>query len=180
MRLHVGDKIPAFQVTDTEGQPHSADRYKGELLLLSFFRYAACPLCNLRVHELARLAPVLKQKGLHILAFFESEPARVKEIVGKQKPPFPLIGDPQRVVYKKYGVESSWKGFTLGGFSPRILRALAYGFLPGKMENDIALLPADFLVGPDGRILAAYYATDIAHHMPLETIEGLLRTATVA
>ncbi len=180
MQLQLGEPAPAFEVTDTEGKPQSLAQYAGQTVLLAFFRYAACPLCNLRVHELTQRAPLLKQKGLKILAFFESDSARVAKLIGKHKPPFPLVGDPQRIVYKQYGVESSWAGFVRGGLSPKIGLALANGFLPGKMENDLALLPADILIGPDGKVLATFYATDIAHHMPLATLEGLLSSVAVS
>lgn len=43
---------PEFAVADVFGVPVRLADYRGQRLLLSFYRYASCPLCNLRVHEL--------------------------------------------------------------------------------------------------------------------------------
>ena len=95
-------------------------------------------------------------------------------IVGEQLVPFPLIGEPERAVYARYGVESSTFGFVAGLVKPKALVALAKGFLPGKMEGDKRLLPADFLIGPDLRIEDAYYAADISQHISFARIQKFL------
>ena len=52
----------------------------------------------------------------------------------------------------------------------KALQAMGKGFLPGRMEGSITLVPADFLIGPDGTILLAYYGRDISDHLPVEII----------
>lgn len=52
----------------------------------------------------------------------------------------------------------------------RALKAMRKGFLPGRMDGHVTLVPADFLIGPDGRILIAYYGKDIADHLSIEII----------
>jgi hypothetical protein len=42
------------------------------------------------------------------------------------------------------------------------------------MEGDKALIPADFLVGPDLIIEQAYYGNDIGDHLPLPEIDSFL------
>lgn len=37
-------------------------------------------------------------------------------------------------------------------------------------HNDVTVLPADFLIGPDLVIQTAYYGKDIGDHLPLEEI----------
>jgi thioredoxin-dependent peroxiredoxin len=92
--------------------------------------------------------------------------------VGKQRPPFPIIPDPGHVIYRRYGVETSLHGFLLGLTlrMGKALKAIGKGFLPGRMEGSITLVPADFLIGPDGTILVAYYGKDISDHLPIEII----------
>ncbi|MCK5140845.1 MAG: redoxin domain-containing protein, partial [Candidatus Heimdallarchaeota archaeon] len=72
MRIKEGQKAKDFTVKDIYGNEISLKDYKEKKLLLSFFRYASCPLCNLRVNQLATIFPKLDSKGLQILAFFES------------------------------------------------------------------------------------------------------------
>ena len=171
MRLKVGAAAPAFSVVDIEGRPRSLADYRGRRLLLSFYRYAACPYCNLRVHQLRARAEAWAAQGLHTLAFFQSPPERVSRIVAKGAAPFPLVADPDRRIYARYGIESSTLGFIAGFVHPKALVALGRGFMPGKMEGDKRLLPADFLIGPELTIDDAYYASNISQHIPLERIE---------
>jgi len=174
MRLKTGSPAPPFEVVDTTGRIRRLEDYRGKRLLLSFYRYAACPYCNLRIHRLEQCYDDLAAEGLNVLAFFQSDSDRVDRIVGEQLPPFPLVGEPERAVYGRYGVESSTLGFLAGLVKPTAIVALSKGFLPGKMEGDKRLLPADFLIGPDLRIADAFYAKDISQHMPLSRIRAFL------
>lgn len=49
MRLDAGQQAPGFSVADLEGRTVSFEGLPGRPVLLSFFRYGSCPLCNLRV-----------------------------------------------------------------------------------------------------------------------------------
>jgi peroxiredoxin Q/BCP len=176
MRIVEGQPAEDFQMEDTFGTPIALNDYVGKKLLLSFYRYASCPLCNLRIAELIEHYPSFHDKGLYMLAFWESPKESILEYVGRQDVPFPIVADPKRNVYRLYGVESSWLGYIRGmlrlsGF----YKALRKGFLPGKMEGEKALLPADFLIGPDLIIKKAYYGKDIGDHLPIEEIEQFLR-----
>ena len=176
MKLKIGDSAEAFDVSDIHGKNINLDEYRGKKLMLSFYRYASCPLCNLRVQKLIQNYESLDGKGLHLLAFFESPEESIIRYVGKQKPPFSIIADPERIIYKKYGVESSWIAFLLSAFTRSYdgINAFFKGFLPGKLEGEIALLPADFLIDENHKISIAYYGKDIGDHLPLDEIESWL------
>ena len=72
MKIKVGQLAREFEVEDINGKSIALDDYTGKKLLLAFFRHAACPLCNLRVHQLIQNYPDLQNRGVNILAFFES------------------------------------------------------------------------------------------------------------
>jgi peroxiredoxin len=178
MRLTAGDKARDFEVKDLSGSKVSLGEYRGKRLMLSFYRYASCPLCNLRVHELAGHYDSMKEKGLLMLAFFQSPEDSIRRYVGKQDPPFRIVADPERKVYRLYGVESSWAGFLKGSLRvSSMIAAAGKGFFPGKMEGDKAMIPADFLIGPDLIVERAYYGADIGDHMPLEDITAWLASS---
>jgi len=172
MRLHAGQPAPDFLCPDIGGKTIRLRDYRGRYLLLSFYRYASCPFCNLRVHELMQHLPEFNQRGLSQVAVFQSTREGIMGHVGKQRPPFPIIPDPGHNLYRRYGVETSLYGFLLGLTlrTGKALKAMAKGFLPGRMEGSITLVPADFLIGPEGNILVAYYGKDISDHLPIETI----------
>lgn len=173
MRRVSGDKILDFEISDFDGKSIKLSEIKSKKILLSFYRYASCPLCNLRIHELIKRYPIYRQNGLHVLAFFESSRDSMAEYVGKQETPFPLIPDPERRVYKLYGVEYSiWK-YIKGVLNGKLIEAIKRGFHIGKMENKKTLVPADFLI-ENGVIKQAYYGKDISDHIPFQDIEDFI------
>jgi thioredoxin-dependent peroxiredoxin len=172
MRLQAGQGAPDFLRPDIGGKTIRLSDYRGRYLLLSFYRYASCPFCNLRVHELMQHLVEFDQRGLSLVAVFQSAREGIREHVGKQRPPFPIIPDPGHSMYRSYRVETSLQGLLLGltlGMG-KALKAMGQGFLPGRMEGSITLVPADFLIGPDGTILLAFYGKDISDHLPIEII----------
>ena len=171
MRIQPGQAAPEFEVEDIFGNPISLSHFKEKKLLLSFYRYASCPLCNLRVHRLIEQYPNFKSKGLHLLAFFQSPHESIRKYVGRQEAPFPIIADPDHEAYRAYGVETSWPAFFKGSLRLiTVTSAAGKGFFPGKMEGKKSLVPADFLIGPDLLVKKAYYGSDIADHMPVQEI----------
>lgn len=175
MRISAGQPAPDFENEDIFGKPVRLRDYAGSYLLLSFYRYASCPFCNLRLRELIERSESLSARGLHLVAVFQSPPESIARYVGRQDAPFPIIADPHHELYRRYGVDRSWLGFFKGSLNlPRLMAAMAAGFLPGKMEGDKALIPADFLIGPDGKVVIAYYGKDIADHLPLEKLDKLM------
>jgi peroxiredoxin Q/BCP len=176
MRLQTGKPAPEFTLTDIHGQEVSLAALRGKRVMLSFYRYASCPFCNLRIHELSKRAEGYRQRGLELIAVFQSPGEKILQYAGKQQPPFAIIPDPQRLLYRRYGVESSWSGM-LRAFAirlPEVVKAIASGFLPGSVEGDVHRVPADFIVDEEGKLLATFYGKDIGDHLPLDTLENYL------
>jgi peroxiredoxin len=175
MRLQPGDPAPAFTVLDFNGQTRQLSDYRGQKRLLAFFRYASCPLCNLRVNALIEEYPKLQARGLQILAVFQSPPERMDVSVGRQALPFALVADPAQHLYWRYGVGVSWVGLAMGGRRlGALISAGTKGFLPGPMDGAKHRIPADFLIGPNHTVELAYYGSDVGDHLPLKTIHRWL------
>lgn len=172
MKVELGQKAPNFEVTDIYGEKYSMESLRGKKVLLSFFRDATCPFCNLRVHELTKKYPELKEKGLVMLAFFNSPRDRIIRFVGKKSRPFPMIADSEKRIYDLFFVKTSVTGFLRGMFFriPSMIKAMLLGY-PPRIVHDIAQMPADFLIGPDSTIKGFYYSKDPADHIPLSVLE---------
>lgn len=172
MRLRTGENAPDFQVQNMEGVRVTLSTPRKKLLMLSFFRYASCPLCNLRVHELIKNHDLFRER-VDVVAIFQSPAEKIRQYVGKQDIPFAIIPDPDKELYRLYRVESSWLGF-LKAWSVTIHKVfdavIAHRFLPGSVENELHRIPADFIIAPDNRILRSYYGKDIGDHLPLSEI----------
>jgi thioredoxin-dependent peroxiredoxin len=171
MRLSAQDKAPHFCANDLNGTKIGPEQFIGKYLLLSFYRYASCPLCNIRVHEFKKHYPNFQNMDLDLVAIFQSPAKSMKQYVGRQDTPFPIIADPNMDLYKLYKVETSWSGFLRGLLRiSTFLKAFSNNFWMGKMEGSISRLPADFLIGPDGSIIFAYYGKDMGDHIPIKQV----------
>jgi thioredoxin-dependent peroxiredoxin len=177
MRLEPGDVAVPFTAQAIDGTAVSLNQFAGRPVLLMFFRYASCPMCNLHLRDFAKEYDGLRERGLAVLAFFHSPAHAIQAHAGGRRYPFPLVSDPDFCVYRKYGVETSWPRLLLSALSPRFyvsfVRSLFHGFW-GGMAWHIAKMPADFLVGPDGRLVAANYGRDIGDHLPVARLHTLL------
>ena len=179
MHIQVGSPAPAFQAEDIFGARIRLDDYAGTTVLLSFFRNAACAICNLRVHQLIERYAAYRRGGLAVLAVFELPRDRMLEHVGKQDAPFPLIADPRAELYALYGVEISEDKVAQTMAMPEtqaiVSAAAAQGFALVKEEgSNFNRMPADFLIGPDRIVRQAHYAGYVMDHLPFTTIEQYL------
>jgi len=176
MRLEPGELAPAIATLDALGRAVDLTALRGRRVMLSFYRYASCPICNLRMHELILAHQRLAERGLDLVAVFQSPAATIAEYVGRQEAPFPILADPSMSFYRRYGVEAGWRGFMSWRILGRALAAMRRGFLPGRIDGPFHRTPADFLIEADGRIAVAYYGRDIDDHLPLPFIERWLAT----
>lgn len=185
MRVRPGSPAPDFRALDLFGSPVQLADYRGQPLLLSFFRNAACALCNLRVHQLIEHYPDYNRAGLAVIAIFESPGDTMRQYVGKQDAPFPLIADPSAELYTLYGVESSHEKveatMAMPGTQQVVEAAAAQGFqLTQEAGSNFLRMPADFYIGSDGTLIEAHYAEYVWDHLPLARIEELLMRTSAA
>ena len=177
MRLKPGDQAIPFSVETLEGQTLSLEQFAGKPLLLMFYRYASCPMCNLRLRDFAQHFPRLQARGLEVVAFFHSPARSIRANAGQRHYPFHLVADPGFKVYRSYGVETSWLRFFLSMALPSFyvdwVRSMYYGFW-GGVDWQMGKMPADFLIGPDGRIMKTHYGRDMGDHLPVAEVEATL------
>ena|ERR1051326_4423235 len=179
MKLAVDMVAPAFDVEDVFGNEVSLRSIAGKLLLLSFFRNGACAMCNLQVHHLIQHFPDYHSRGLEVIAVFESPRESVLTYVSKQNAPFPIIADPDATLYDLYRVETSQEK-TLAPVDEAwrngmIREAESIGFkLTPEEGSNFFRLPADFLIGPDGRIEVAFYSNAVGEHISWQQIDNAL------
>ena len=54
MKIKIGDKLENIKLKSISGEDFELGKTKGKKILLSFYRFAACPMCNLRINELMK------------------------------------------------------------------------------------------------------------------------------
>jgi thioredoxin-dependent peroxiredoxin len=178
-KLVVGQAAPDFEVMDTDGQKIRLSELKGQKVWLAFLRYAGCPVCNTRVHELVENHDSIRAKGYRIIAVFESANETLGDYLSESPAPFSVVGDDKRSLFRKYGVERSFWKTLRSAFSSQTKKASAEGndrFAGKKPKRDGSLsgIPADFIIDENGIIRTAFYGTSISTHLPLsEVLTGI-------
>jgi len=133
------------------------------LIHLQFRRFAGCPVCNLHLRSIVLRRNEIAAVGIREVVVFHSSATELRTYVADV--PLDLIADPTRTLYREFGVESSPRALLDPRVWPTIVRAVAADLravrrhekrlLRGRPENGRLGLPADFLIAPDGRVLAA-------------------------
>ncbi|NKZ03357.1 peroxiredoxin-like family protein [Actinomadura latina] len=164
MHLAPGSDVPARELAPVSGAPLTVPD-PGRLVHLQFRRFAGCPICNLHLRSFTVRHDEIEAAGIREVVVFHSSAEELREHVADL--PYAVIGDPEKRLYAEFGVESARRAL----LDPRvwwtILRAVAAGTwqvargrarAPKSRPDGGRLgLPADFLIGTDGRLLAAKY-----------------------
>ena len=172
MKLLAPSSAPSLDLVDIYGKPIAIG--SGRCTLLSFFRDAACPFCNFRVYELTHHYQSLSALGLDVVAVFGSSQAEVLRFVARHPRPFRIAADPVGESHARYGIQRSLLGKLKAIITrvPTLIRGLRIVGLAGLNTNN--LMPADFLIDEEGRIVETYYGGNAGDRIPLERVELFL------
>ena len=152
------------------------------LIHLQFRRFAGCPVCNLHLRSIVRRHAEIEAAGVREVVLFHSPADELREHVAEL--PFAVVADPDRRLYREFGVESAPRSL----LSPRawlpILRGVvrsSWAILRGRERPPAATphggrfgLPADFLIAPDGRVLAAKYGEHVYDQWSVDELLSLV------
>jgi len=154
--MKIGEKAPYFEVEDVKGDKVKIE--EGKKHILAFMRYIGCIWCQMDIIRLMKEKD--KLKDVNVFVFTESPKDVVREYI-KEFPDFPfrLIPDPEKRVYKLYGVG---RGNFFDMFHPltiyEIMKFLtkyikSYRFVKGGINGDRYLRPAFFGVNEKGEVV---------------------------
>jgi peroxiredoxin Q/BCP len=175
-RLGPGDPAPDLALSGIDGVRFDRGALAGRRHLISFYRFATCPFCNLRLHcVIVRSAAFGPAFG--VAAVFDSPLDHLTRHAAGHRAPFPILADETGDAYRTWRVERSFLGMLKGMIlrMPTLLRGLFAGYFPFPPRGSMLTMPADFLVDETGIIRVAYYGADEGDHLPLEVIEAFAR-----
>ena len=174
MKRKPKDLATDITLPSIDGTIFNLDETKGKRYLLSFFRFASCPFCNLRLNELVTRFGEL-DKGFTIVAIFDSTIGNLQRHAKKHHAPFYILADETNKYYKEYGVERSLIGMLKGMFGrmPRLLKGMFIkGYIPLISKGNWLTMPVDILVDENGVIQTAKYGKDEGDHLPFDQIKS--------
>lgn len=102
--LEVGDRAPAFTLTDQDGEKVKLTGYAGSPVVVYFYPKANTGGCTTQSCNLRDAEPDLSDLGASVLGISPDEPAAQKKWDDKHNFGFPLLSDPKHAVADKYGV----------------------------------------------------------------------------
>ncbi|MBN2624574.1 MAG: AhpC/TSA family protein [Acidimicrobiales bacterium] len=181
--IDVGATIPARRLQTLTGEPVTipqADR----LVHLQFRRFAGCPVCNLHLRSFVRRHDEIESAGLREVVLFHSTADDLRRY--ESDLPFTVVADPDKRIYREFGVESSPRAL----LHPRawwpIVRAVGHSLVaivrdrqappPLTPHGGRYGLPTDILVGPDGRVVARHDGTHVDDQWSVDEVLALART----
>lgn len=174
MRRQSGEKVTNIILPSLDGGMFKLDSLNGKRFMLSFLRFASCPFCNLRVHELVKRFDEFGE-GFTIVAVFDSSLENLRQHAEKHHAPFSILADEKNTFYRAYGIEHSLAGVFKGMLirMPALLRAMfVQGYLPWVVKGSLTTMPADFLVDENGVIRTVYYGKDEGDHLPFDAVKA--------
>lgn len=178
MVLDVGDTVTARTLTTIEGADVALPA-PGGLVHLQFRRFAGCPICSLHMREVANRHDEITDAGVTEVVVFHSSAKALRRYQADL--PFAVVADPGRKLYQEFGVGNSVRGMLnrdvvrAVGRSMRQTRSArsVVGSL-GLTENHLGM-PADFLIAPDGAVVARKYGE---HADDQWSVDELIKLAT--
>lgn len=166
-----------LELTAVSGEPIQVPD-PDALTHLQFRRFAGCPICNLHLRSVTARHDEIVGAGIREVVFFHSTAEDVRTHTADL--PFAVIADADKRYYRQFGVESHRRAL----LNPRVVLAAARGaalVFAGKSRPPAARqdggrlgLPADFLIGTDGLVLAVKYGE---HADDQWTVDELLSVA---
>jgi peroxiredoxin len=140
---------------------------------LQFRRFAGCPICNLHLRAVASRYSEIAAAGITEVVVFHSAAEELRRYQADL--PFAVIADPERKLYREFGVEPSIRSI----LHPKAWRAGARGMRWTTPGGALGLreahlgMPADFLIASDGTVRACKYGTHADDQWSVDEILAL-------
>jgi len=165
MTLRIGDPAPAVVLEALDGTRLDCGKPGGPAVV-SFTRYAGCPVCQLHVGRMAAAMAELRARSCGVFVVFQSAPDHLRAAMADWKPGFSAVADPTASLYDAFGAGASLAGYLHPGSLLALGRATMAGKWHGRFEGREMQMPADFVVDPGGRIALAHYGKNVGDDVP--------------
>ena len=180
-----GNKAPNFTLKNQIGQSKSLNDYLSDgPLVVTFYRGAWCPYCNLQLKEYNDHLSEIKAAGATLIAITPEKPGAVDTLVASGVPKevidmavkdveFDVLHDPGNRVAESYGVV-----FKLPESHRQLLDQLQVDI--EKLNGDASFSfpdPATYVINPDGEISWAFIPNNYRKRAEVEQILTALTQA---
>jgi peroxiredoxin len=173
--LAVGGRAADFELPNAQGQRvRLADQLDRGPVVLTFYRGAWCPFCNLQLRSLQLALPAFQALGASLLAISPELPDGSRAMVEQAALTFEVLSDLRSTVAAAYGIT-----FTLSPTERTLF--LEVGNDLRRANGDPAWVlpaPSTFVIAGDGMIHHARVDADYTSRITADEILSALRTIT--
>ena len=169
-QIVTGDTAPQFTLPAIDGSTFNMADMKGKRVILTFFRFSTCPLCNMRIRRIIQRWNEFSKDAV-MVAVFDAKVGELQKRMKKHDAPFVVVADETYEQFNKNGVKKSFFKFMWGALrSPlTLLQATLRGYVPLTLSiSKLSTIPVDILIDEDGKVVEAHYCKDTADHLSLD------------
>ena len=169
-QIVTGDTAPQFTLPAIDGSTFNMADMKGKRVILTFFRFSTCPLCNMRIRRIVQRWNEFSKDAV-MVAVFDAKVGELQKRMKKHDAPFVVVADETYEQFNKNGVKKSFFKFMWGALrSPlTLLQATLRGYVPLTMSiSKLSTIPVDILIDEEGKVVEAHYCKDTADHLSLD------------
>ena len=169
-QIVTGDTAPQFTLPAIDGSTFNMADMKGKRVILTFFRFSTCPLCNMRIRRIVQRWNEFSKDAV-MVAVFDAKVGDLQKRMKKHDAPFVVVADETYEQFNKNGVKKSFFKFMWGALrSPlTLLQATLRGYVPLTLSiSKLSTIPVDILIDEEGKVVEAHYCKDTADHLSLE------------
>lgn len=173
--LKAGDTLPVFSLSDSDGNTvSSADLLARGPLVISFYRGAWCPYCNMELQALEEVLPKFQDLGASLVAISPQNPVNSRKSIRQNNLTFPILSDPHNDVAAAFGLR-----FEMQDYLIELYKSLKNDLPAFNGDSSWTLpMPARYVVGQDGVILYAEVNPDYTRRPEPEDMLPALRLAS--
>lgn len=176
--LAAGDTLPDFELADAAGRVHrSRDLLAKGPLVLSFFRGAWCPYCDIAMRALETVRPRLEALGASVVGVIPTRGEELAHLAEERHLRYPMLVDVGERYARLCGVH-----FEVADDHVAFYRRLGIDLPTQHAGAGWELpLPATYVVRPDGTISFAFADADwVRRAEPDDVVEAVRRCAQAA
>ena len=169
-QIVTGATAPQFTLPAIDGSTFNMADMKGKRVILTFFRFSTCPLCNMRIRRIVQRWNEFSKDAV-MVAVFDAKVGDLQKRMKKHDAPFVVVADETYEQFNKNGVKKSFFKFMWGAMrSPlTLLQATLRGYVPLTLSiSKLSTIPVDILIDEDGKVVEAHYCKDTADHLSLD------------
>jgi len=144
MPLSPGDKAPAFDLIDDQGNHVRLKDLKGQTVILYAYPAAMTPGCTTQACDFRDNLRVFQGKGYAVYGISPDKPEKLAKFRERDHLTFPLLSDPDKSVLEAYGAFGEKK---------------LYG------KTVIGVIRSTFVISPKGTIEHAFYNVKAKGHV---------------